>query len=75
VLKSLYVGIRIFIKHKNKINSPSVEYFALIINYELQVAVQTYAPKVMEKCQRIYGTRDDLTLAGIKKVYLKLSIH
>ena len=33
--------------------------------------VQAYDPKAMEEAQRIYGARDDLTLAGTKEASLK----
>jgi len=33
--------------------------------------VQAYDPEAMEECQRIYGTRNDLTLAGTKESALK----
>jgi UDPglucose 6-dehydrogenase len=33
--------------------------------------VQAYDPEAMEECQRIYGTRKDLTLAGTKESALK----
>jgi UDPglucose 6-dehydrogenase len=33
--------------------------------------VQAYDPKAMEETQRIYGSRDDLTLAGTKEAALK----
>ncbi|MBF6039811.1 MULTISPECIES: UDP-glucose/GDP-mannose dehydrogenase family protein [Pseudomonas] len=34
-------------------------------------SVQAYDPKAMEETQRIYGSRDDLTLAGTKEAALK----
>ena len=33
--------------------------------------VQAYDPEAMEECQRIYGSRDDLLLAGTKEAALK----
>jgi UDPglucose 6-dehydrogenase len=33
--------------------------------------VQAYDPEAMEECQRIYGSRDDLTLVGTKEAALK----
>ncbi|BBI65080.1 hypothetical protein HSBAA_63860 [Vreelandella sulfidaeris] len=33
--------------------------------------VQAYDPEAMEETQRIYGTRDDLTLCGTKEAALK----
>ncbi len=33
--------------------------------------VQAYDPEAMEECQRIYGTRDDLSLVGTKESALK----
>jgi UDPglucose 6-dehydrogenase len=34
-------------------------------------SVQAFDPKAMEEAQRLYGTRDDLTLAGTKEAALK----
>lgn len=39
--------------------------------WEQGATVQAYDPEAMEECQRIYGTRDDLTLAGTKESALK----
>ncbi|GAC13348.1 UDP-glucose dehydrogenase family protein [Aliiglaciecola lipolytica] len=39
--------------------------------WEAGVKVQAYDPEAMEETQRIYGARDDLTLAGTKEAALK----
>ncbi|MGL1958210.1 MAG: UDP-glucose/GDP-mannose dehydrogenase family protein [Colwellia sp.] len=45
----------------------------VLMEYLWQVGakVQAYDPEAMEECQRIYGTRDNLTLAGTKESALK----
>jgi UDPglucose 6-dehydrogenase len=39
--------------------------------WKANASVQAYDPEAMEECQRIYGTRSDLTLAGTKESALK----
>ncbi|AOW77056.1 UDP-glucose 6-dehydrogenase [Colwellia sp. PAMC 20917] len=39
--------------------------------WKANAKVQAYDPEAMEECQRIYGTRRDLTLAGTKESALK----
>jgi UDPglucose 6-dehydrogenase len=39
--------------------------------WEKGAKVQAYDPEAMEECQRIYGTRDDLSLLGTKEAALK----
>jgi UDPglucose 6-dehydrogenase len=39
--------------------------------WQANANVQAYDPEAMEECQRIYGTRNDLTLAGTKESALK----
>ncbi|MGF6113458.1 UDP-glucose dehydrogenase family protein [Pseudomonas frederiksbergensis] len=39
--------------------------------WQAGASVQAFDPKAMEEAQRIYGSRDDLTLAGTKEAALK----
>lgn len=39
--------------------------------WQAKANVQAYDPEAMEECQRIYGARNDLTLAGTKEAALK----
>lgn len=39
--------------------------------WEAGANVQAYDPEAMEECQRIYGSRDGLTLSGTKEAALK----
>lgn len=39
--------------------------------WESGAIVQAYDPEAMEECQRIYGSRDDLKLAGTKEAALR----
>jgi UDPglucose 6-dehydrogenase len=39
--------------------------------WQAGASVQAFDPKAMEEAQRIYGARDDLTLAGTKEAALK----
>ena len=39
--------------------------------WEKGAKVQAFDPEAMEECQRIYGTRDDLSLLGTKEAALK----